>query len=228
MTSRPQQWPDAARAHALSRRKLAKVFAGAMIAGTLPLAKTEPTSAQEDIITLAGAASELTAAPGAASARGAAAEAVAAQGAARADAAAALAEARSGEGAIAMGAAAASAAEPDQGALARGAMASTSASNQTDGFAASDRGGGGKAPAYSFARRGGGGRGGGRRVRGVGGAGGRRRQRHRVDRLPATGTSGVRHAPPAAILGLASAAAALGALLLRQSSDSEQGSEARR
>jgi hypothetical protein len=200
----------------LTRRDAAKLACGAAMGFALPAKLMENAIAQDRTVTLTAAASEVSAAPGAAVARAAAASAAAERGAARVEAAAALAGADQ-EGAIAQGAAALAAAEPDAGALAQGAIAVTSASNQGD-----DDDGRGKATKYAplsypspRGGRGGGGRGGGRRIRAAGG-GGRTRRRDRVARLPAAGAGATRFAPLSGMLGLASAAAALGAIVLRR------------
>jgi hypothetical protein len=221
--SRHLQVQQLASQSTLTRRDAAKLAFGAAMTCALHAKLTENAVAQDRTVTLTAAASEVSAAPGAAVARSAAASAAAERGAARVEAAAALAGADQ-EGAIAQGAAALAAAEPDAGALAQGAIAVTSASNQGD-----DDDGRGKAPKYAPLSYpsprggrggGGGGRGGGRQIRAAGvGGGGRARRRDRVARLPATGAGATRFAPLSGMLGLASAAAALGAIVLRRQNE---------
>jgi hypothetical protein len=219
--SRHLQVQQPASQSTLTRRDAARLAFGAAMGFALPAKLTGNAIAQDRTVTLTAAASEVSAAPGAAVARSAAASAAAERGAARVEAAAALAGADQ-EGAIAQGAAALAAAEPDAGALAQGAIAVTSASNQ-----GGDDDGRGKAPKYAplsypspRGGRGGGGRSGGRRIRAAGvGGGGRERRRDRVARLPATGAGATRFAPLSGMLGLASAAAALGAIVLRRQNE---------
>jgi hypothetical protein len=198
----------------LTRRDAAKLAVVGAMALTLPAKWAQNALAQDRTVTLTAAASEVSAAPGAAVARPAAASAAAERGAARVEAAAALAGADQ-EGAIAQGAAALAAAEPDAGALAQGAIAVTSASNEGGD---DDKGKAQKyAPLAYPSPRGGRGGGGGRRIRAAGGGGrGGGRRRDRVARLPATGAGATRFAPLSGMLGLASAAAALGAIVQRR------------
>jgi hypothetical protein len=162
----------------------------------------------------------------AAIARSAAAEAAAARGMARVQAAAALAEADSDDGAIAQGAAAVAAADPDQGAIAQSAAAVASASSQDDVAEAPP-----SAPRAVAPAPGGGGvgrGGGGRRVRGGGGErirGGRRtgravggeraRRRDRPESLPSAGIGQLEQSSLPSLFTIASAVAALGAVVLR-------------
>lgn len=202
---------------------------GAMAA--LPIAgMLREAAAQDDSVILVAGAAEIGASPGSAFARSAAAEAVAARGAARVQAAAALAEADSDEGAITQSPVAFAAANPDEGAVAQSAVAVASASSQDD---ANDGPNGYEAPAKIIApagRGGGGGRDGGRRARvgrGRGGAGGRavrvgrgagrdRRGRGGVGKLPSAGIGSLKDGPLASFFAAASAAAGLGAVLLRR------------
>src|SRR3954471_11534993 len=153
--------------------------------------------AQDDVVMLVGAASEVSAQPGAAAATGALAEAAAERGAARAQAAAALAHGDSEDGALAQGAAAAASADPEEGAIAQGALAVASALSANDD-AASMYGGGGRAPRSR-----------GRRIRGRGG-----KDRTKVKKLPSTGSGTT---PPAlsSLLAAGAVLAAGGAAVLR-------------
>lgn len=212
----PQPRPSVTRRQVVSLG--ARLAGAAALTATIPALRGVPSAAAKDgDIVLTGAASQLTASPGAASAQGAIAAAAAERGAARVEAAAALAHADD-ESAVAQGAAATAAAAPDQGAIAQGAIAVTSASSQT---------GKQKAPAKSSAPSGKGGRGGGRRVtRARGGGGGRGggrggRRRQRVATLPATGTGAPHDGPLSTLLAVASGVAALGAAALRRRDDRE-------
>src|SRR5215212_10432545 len=197
------------------------------------------------VILSAASGAEVSARPGSAMARSAAAEAVASRGAARVQAAAALAEADSDEGAIAQGAAAVAAAAPDQEAIAQSASAVASASSQNNVVetpqaaprmvapAASGGGGGGeggRSPGGGTGGRAGGG--GGRRARGGGGGGGDRvrggdrtaragvggervRRREQAASLPSAGVGHLDSSSLPSLFTIASAAAALGAVVFR-------------
>jgi hypothetical protein len=212
----------------------AKLAAGAL-AAAIPAGRFAQSARADDdddvVILTAVSGAEVSASPGSAMARSAAAEAVAARGAARVQAAAALAEADSDEGAIAQGAAAVAVAVPDQGAIAQSASAVASASSQDDvsespqaaprvvAPAARGAGAGGRA-------RGGGGRrargGGGDRMRagrratraGVGGERVRRRDRGAAA-LPSAGIGQLEPSSLPSLFTIASAVAALGAVVLR-------------
>lgn len=205
-------------------------LAGGSALAALPVAgMLREAAAQDDSVILVAGAAEIGASPGSAYARSAVAEAAAARGAARVQAAAALAEANSDDGAITQSPVAFAAADPDEGAVAQSAVAVASASSQPD---AGDGPSGYKAPAkiVTPAGRGGGGRGGGRRARagrGRGGAGGRtvrvgrgagrdRRGRGGVGQLPSAGIGSLENGPLASFFASASAAAGLGAVLLRR------------
>lgn len=205
-------------------------LAGGSALAALPVAgMLREAAAQDDSVILVAGAAEIGASPGSAYARSAVAEAAAARGAARVQAAAALAEANSDDGAITQSPVAFAAADPDEGAVAQSAVAVASASSQPD---AGDGPSGYKAPAkiVTPAGRGGGGRGGGRRARagrGRGGAGGRtvrvgrgagrdRRGRGGVGKLPSAGIGSLENGPLASFFASASAAAGLGAVLLRR------------
>ncbi len=205
-------------------------LAGGSALAALPVAgMLREAAAQDDSVILVAGAAEIGASPGSAYARSAVAEAAAARGAARVQAAAALAEANSDDGAITQSPVAFAAADPDEGAVAQSAVAVASASSQPD---AGDGPSGYKAPAkiVTPAGRGGGGRGGGRRARagrGRGGAGGRtvrvgrgagrdRRGRGGVGKLPSAGIGSLENGALASVFASASAAAGLGAVLLRR------------
>jgi hypothetical protein len=206
----------------------AKVATGTLTA-TIPGGRfvQEALADDDDVVILSAASgTQVSASPGSAIARSAAAEAAAARGMARVQAAAALAEADSDDGAIAQGAAAVAAADPDQGAIAQSAAAVASASSQ-DGVAEAPP----SAPrAVAPAPGGGGGSrgGGGRRVRGGGGErirGGRRtgravggeraRRRDRPESLPSAGIGQLEQSSLPSLFTIASAVAALGAVVLR-------------
>ena len=115
----------------------AKLTAGALVAAIpasrlAQTARADDTDGDGDVVILTAAGAQVSASPGSAAARSAVAEAVAERGAARVKAAAALAEADSDQGAIAQGAAATALAVPDQGATAQSASAVASASSQDD------------------------------------------------------------------------------------------------
>lgn len=217
-----------------SRRVLvalgAKLVGGSAMAALPVGGMVRGAAAQDDSVILVAGAAEIGASPGSAFARSAAAEAAAARGAARVQSAAALAEADGDDGAITQSPVAFAAADPDQGAVAQSAVAVASASSQDD----DDRDGAFKAPAKAIAparggRRagGGGGRGGGRGMRRamrVGrGGGGRDRagRRDRVGRLPSAGIGSLENGPLASLFAAASAAAGLGAVLLRRQATPE-------
>ncbi len=218
------------RAPACGRRSLIRWTVGATGAAALTSIPgtrwTNIAAAQDDVI-LTAAASEVGASPGAAYARSAAAEAAAARGAARVQAAAALAEADS-DGAITQSPVAHAVAVPGEGAEAQSAVAVASASSQDDADDARPA-----VPAKVIAPAGRGGRGGrraaggggGRRARGggramrVGRGGGRRGRgggRDRVGKLPSSGIGSMEPGPLASLFAVASAAAALGSVILRR------------
>ncbi len=215
----------------------AKLAAGALAAAIPAGHLVQTARAQDDEVILIAGGAQVSARPGSATARGAAAEAVAARGSARVQAAAALAEADSEQGAITQGAAASALAVPGQGATAQSASAVASASSQDDvaetplaapravapAAPAGGAGGGGRR-----ARTGGGGgrgvRGGGGRVRGGRGAaragvGGERGRRERADSLPSTGVGQLDTNSLPSVFTIASAVAALGAVVLRDRSE---------
>jgi hypothetical protein len=219
-------------------RWTAKLAASSLVA-TIPAGHFVLTARADDdddiVILTAASGAQVSASPGSATARSTAAEAVAARGAARVQAAAALAEADSDHAAIAQGAAAVAAADPDQGAIAQSASAVAEASSQGDDAEAPPA-----APrAVAPAPRGGGG--GGRRTRGGGGAGrvpgGRRTARaiggervRRRDRgaeaLPSAGIGQLEESSLPSLFTIASAVAALGAVVLRDRSATAQPAEA--
>jgi hypothetical protein len=222
------------RASAASRRALVRWTAGAAGAAALTAIPgtrwTHIAAAQEDVI-LTAAAAEIGASPGAAFARSAAAEAAAARGAARVQAAAALAEADSDDGAITQSPVAHAVAVPGEGAEAQSAIAVASASSQDDTDDARVA-----APAKIIAPAARGGRGdrraagggGGRRARGSGramrvGRGGGRRgrggRRDQVGSLPSSGIGSMEPGPLASLFAVASAAAALGSVVLRREAE---------
>src|SRR5215203_3300052 len=218
-----------------------KLAAGALVAA-IPVGRLAQTAradddADGDVVILKATGAQVSASPGSATARSAAAEAVASRGAARVQAAAALAEADSDEGAIAQGAAAVAAASPDQGAIAQSASAVASASSLNNVVetpqaaprvvapAASGGGGGGeggrsRGGGAGSRAGGGGGRGsdrirvGGRTARaGVGGE--RVRRREQAASLPSAGVGHLDSSSLPSLFTIASAAAALGAVLFR-------------
>jgi hypothetical protein len=204
----------------------ARLAAGAL-AAAIPAGHLVQTARAEDdeVILIAGGA-QVSARPGSATARGAAAEAVAARGAARVQAAAALAEAGGEQGAIAQGAAASAVAVPGQGATAQSASAVASASSQDDIAETPPAAPRAVAPAAPAGSGGGGGRrsrtgGGGGRVRGGGraaraGVGGERgRRRDRAESLPSTGVGQLDTNSLPSVFTIASAVAALSAVVLR-------------
>jgi len=181
----------------------AKITAGAALA-VLPVRHSmQRALAQDDVVMLVGAASEVSAQPGAAAASGALAEAVAERGAARVQAAAALAHGDSEDGALAQGVAAAASADPEVGAIAQGALAVASASSASDESSPA-YGGGGRAPRSR-----------GRKISGRGGKG-----RTRVKKLPSTGSGAT---PPSLssllVAGAVLAAGGAAALRVRGTSD---------
>jgi hypothetical protein len=209
----------------------------------------------DDVVILSATGAQVSASPGSAVARSAVAEAVASRGAARVQAAAALAEADSEEGAIAQGAAAVAVAAPDRGAIAQSASAVASASSEDDvvetpqaappaaprAVAPAPRGGGG-GRGGGRVRGGGGARGGGgRRARGGGGGGdrgrgGRRttragvggerdRGRERAGSLPSAGIGQLEQSSLPSLFTIASAVAALGAVVLRDRGETAQAAE---
>jgi hypothetical protein len=182
----------------------AKITSGAALAVLLVRHSMQRALAQDDVVMLVGAASEVSAQPGAAAATGALAEAVAEHEAARAQAAAALAHGDSEDGTLAQGAAAAASADPEQGAIAQGALAVASASSASDESSPA-YGGGGRAPRSR-----------GRKIRGRGGKG-----RMRVKKLPATGSGST---PPSlsSLLAAGAVLAAGGAAVLRGRSVSDE------
>jgi hypothetical protein len=229
----------------------AKLAAGALVAA-IPASRLVQTARADDdtdgdVVILSAAGAQVSASPGSAAARSAVAEAVASRGAARVQAAAALAEADSDEGAIAQGAAAVAVADPDQGATAQSASAVASASSQDDTVETPQAAPRVVAPAAAGGGGGGGGRGGrGRRVRGGGGGGGRvrggRRARHagvggervrdrdrdRAGALPSAGVGQLELETSAlpSVFTIASAVAALGAVVLRHRGETAQAAEA--
>jgi hypothetical protein len=215
----------------------AKLVAGALTAA-IPTRHLVLTARADDEVILIAESAQVSARQGSATARSAAAEAVAARGAARVQAAAAIAEADSDQGAIAQGAAASAVAIPDQGATAQSASAVASASSEDERAEAPQAAPRVVAPA---APSGGGRRargGGGRRVRGGGGRvrGGRRAARavvggervHRRDRaasLPSTGVGQLDSNALPSFFTIASAVATLGAVVLRDPSETAQVAE---
>jgi hypothetical protein len=193
------------RRRALTRRDLvtctARITAGAALA-VLPVHHwMQRVAAQDDVVTLTGAASQVSAGRGTAAALAAAAEAVAERAAARVRAAAALANADSEAGAIAQSPVATAAADPEQGAIAQGALATASASSADD-EPTPTYGGGGRDPRSR-----------GRRIRG---RGGRDRGRVRVDKLPSTGSGMTTPRTLSSFLAAAAVLAAGGAVALRE------------
>ena len=217
-------------------------------------AQTARAQDEDDGVILIADGAQVSARPGSATARGAAAEAVAARGAARVQAAAALAEADSDEGAIAQGAAAVAVANPDQGAVAQSASAVASAASEDDvaemqqaapqaapkvaapvapgGGGRRARGGGRRAARAGRAGRGGG----GRRVRGgvdraarraarAGIGGERRRRRDEAASLPSAGVGQLDANSLPSLFTIASAVAALGAVVLRDRGETAQPAE---
>jgi hypothetical protein len=227
----------------------AKLAAGALIAA-IPASRLAQTAwadddADGDVVILSAAGAQVSASPGSAAARSAVAEAVASRGAARVQAAAALAEADSDQGAIAQGAAASAEAIPGQGATAQSASAVASASSQDDNVetpqAAPKAAPPVAAPAAAGGGRGGGGRGGRvRRVRGGGGGGrvrgdrrarrgvgGERvRDRDRAASLPSAGVGDLETSSLPSVFTIASAVAALSAVVLRNRGETAQTAEA--
>jgi hypothetical protein len=216
----------------------AKLAAGAL-AAAIPTGYLVRTARADDEVILIADGAQVSARPGSATARSAAAEAVTARGAARVQAAAALAETDSEQGAIAQGAAASAVAIPDQGATAQNASAVASASSEDDVAEmpqtaprvvapAAPGGGGGRTRA---------GRGGGRRVQGGGRVrGGRRaaraavggervRRRDRAASLPSTGVGQLDSNALPSFFTIASAVAALGAVVLRDRGETPQVAE---
>ena len=223
----------------------AGALAAAVPVGRLAQTALADDDADGDVVILKAAGAQVSASPGSAMARSTAAEAVASRGAARVQAAAALAKADSDEGAVAQGAAAVAAAAPDQGAIAQSASAVASASSQNNvvetpqeaprvvapaasgggggGEGGRSRGGGtgGRAGGGGGRRARGGGGGGGDRVRGGGrtaraGVGGERvRRRERAASLPSAGVGHLDSSSLPSLFTIASAAAALGAVLFR-------------
>jgi hypothetical protein len=222
----------------------AKLAAGAL-AAAIPGGHLVQTARadDDDVILIAAGGAQVSARPGSATARSTVAEAVAARGAARVQAAAALAAADSEEGAIAQGAAAVAVANPDQGAITQSASAVASASSQEDiakmpqaapqaaprtvAPAAAGGGDGRRARASRAGRagrvRGGGG---GNRVRGGrsarAGVGGEKVRRNRAASLPSTGVGHLDSNALPSVFTIASAVAALGAFVLRGSSETAQ------
>jgi hypothetical protein len=210
-----------------------KLTIGAL-AVAIPTGHLGQTARADDEVILIADGAQVSARPGSATARSARAEAVAARGAARVQAAAALAEADSEQGAIAQGAAASAIAIPDQGATAQSASAVASASSEDDVAEAPQAATKVVAPA---APSGGGGRraragrgAGGRRVRG-GDRGARRaarravggervRRRDRAAALPSTGVGQLDSNALPSFFTIASAVAALGAVVLRDRGES--------
>lgn len=179
---------------ALSRRdvvmRTAKIVAGASLA-TLPIHYwAQRVAAQDDGVTLAGGASEVSAGPGYAAAIAAAADAMVDNASARIQAAAALANADSEEGATTQSPVAAATADPEQGATAQGALA-VAVAVTGDGESTPVYGGGGRARRSR-----------GRKIRARGG-------RVRVKKLPSTG-GGTATPPPLSSLLAAGAALAAG------------------
>jgi hypothetical protein len=219
----------------------AKLAAGALVAA-IPASRLAQTArADDDVVILTAAGAQVSASPGSAAARSAVAEAVASRGAARVQAAAALAEADSDEGAIAQGAAAVAVAVPDQGATAQSASAVASASSQDDtgempqaaprvvAPAASVGGTGGRTRGGGARRvRGGGDDGvrGGRRMRRAGVGGERVRDRDRAAALPSAGVGELETSSLPSVFTIASAVAALGAVVLRNRGETPQTAEA--
>jgi hypothetical protein len=228
----------------------AKLTAGALVAAIpasrlAQTARADDTDGDGDVVILTAAGAQVSASPGSAAARSAVAEAVAERGAARVKAAAALAEADSDQGAIAQGAAATALAVPDQGATAQSASAVASASSQDDnvetpqaapqvaapaagegrgGRARRIRGGGGGGRNRVRGGAGGGGRvRAGRRARGVGGE--RDRGRSRAGSLPSAGVGELETSSLPSVFTIASAVAALGAVVFRNRGETAQVTE---
>jgi hypothetical protein len=222
----------------------AKIAAGAL-AAAIPAGRLAQTAradddADGDVVILTAVGAQVSASPGSAAARSAVAEAIAERGAARVKAVAALAEADSDEGAIAQGAAATAMASPDQGAIAQSAAAVAAASSQSDNGEMPQAAPRVVAPA---APGGGGGRGGrGRRARGAGGGGGRVRGggrtrragvggekvrgRGRAGALPSAGVGELEVSSLPSVFTIASAVAALGAVVMRDRGVTPQVAEA--
>ncbi len=224
----------------------AKLAAGALVAA-IPASRLAQTAwadddAEGDMVILSAAGAQVSASPGSAAARSAVAEAVASRGAARVQAAAALAEADSDQGAIAQGAAASAVAIPGQGATAQSASAVASASSQDDNLETPQAAPQAAPPVAAPAAAGGGGGGGGRvrRVRGGGGGGrvrgdrrtrrgvgGERvRDRDRAASLPSAGVGDLETSSLPSVFTIASAVAALGAVVLRNRGETAQTAEA--
>ena len=219
----------------------AKLAAGALAAAIPASHLTQSARADDDadgdVVILSAAGAQVSARPGSAAARSAVAEAVAERGAARVQAAAALAEADSDEGAIAQGAAASAVAIPDQGATAQSASAIASASSQDDNvetpqaaprmIAPVAPGGGGGREGRGRRVRGGGGsrvRGGGR-VRRARGGGERARGGGRAGSLPSAGVGELETSSLPSVFTVASAVAALAAVVLRDRGETAQAAE---
>ena len=208
----------------------AKLAAGAL-AASIPAGHLAQIARADDgdvVILSAASGAEVSARPGSAMARSTAAEAVASRGAARVKAAAALAEADSDEGAIAQGAAAVAVASPDQGAIAQSASAVASASSQDDiaetpqaapRVVAPAAPGGGGGEAGGRVRGGGGDRvRGGRRTTRAAAGGERVRRRERAAGLPSAGVGQLEPSSLPSLFTIASAVAALGAVVFRDRS----------
>ena len=206
-----------------------KLAAGAALAAVPGSRWVMEAAAQDNTVTLTGAAAEVSASPGSAVARSAVAEAAASRGAARVQAAAALAGADQENGAIAQGAAAFAAADPDEGAVAQSAVAAASASSVSDDDLVPEvskvapsfvipspgaRGGCGGGRRRAGGRGGRGGGRGGRAIR-AGRGGGRARRRDRAATLPDAGVGFGQSGPLPSLFAAASGLAALGAVMLR-------------
>jgi len=220
----------------------AKLAAGALAAAIPVGPLVQIARADDDEVILIADGAQVSARPGTATARSTAAEAVAARGAARVQAASALAQADSDEGAIAQGAVAVAVAVPDQGATAQSASAVASASSE-NGVAetpqaaprvvapATPGGGGGQAAGGGGGRRIRGGGGGGGRVRGgrraarTAGGGARVRRRDRAASLPSAGVGQLDSNSLAPFFTIASAVAALRAVVLRNRSETALATE---
>ena len=210
----------------------AKLAAGAL-AAAIPANHLLQTAQADDEVILIADGAQVSARPGSATARSSVAEAVAARGAARVQAAAALAEADSEQGAIAQGAAASAVAVPGQFAVAQSGSAVASASSQDDiaetplvaprvvapaapAASAGGRDRGGRAARATRAGGGAGGRvRGGRRTARAGVGGERTRRRARAASLPSTGVGQLESNALPSVFTIASAVAALGAVVLR-------------
>lgn len=202
----------------------ARLVGGAILAAGVTGVGARRVAADDRTITLAGAASRLTASPGSASAEGAIAAAAATRGMARVQATAALAGAQSDGESFAHGAAALAAADPNRGAITQSAAATASALAPEENTGPVSPRAIAAAPAASSSGKGGRSGGGGvRRLRGGGviGTGRQRqrgRQRDRVNKLPIAGVGD--NAPTASSLfGVASGIAAVGAFFLRRASN---------